>query len=120
MTTFDPRAVATALIREPAREATEPTDQELLITVRRWAIAAGWHWHRVYGWINQPTCGWTVAVEIQDGHLIVTRRSADQMRGQVDQYRADSVRQAVDLLCALDVLPARFSSAYRAALAAHR
>lgn len=158
MKTFDPRAVATEMIRDGRNDidrmavreyleeqgveharvlvedvmeavqsatvlvgwpAAEPTDRQLLVDVRRWAIANGWHWHRTYGWINAPIYqGWTVAVEVLDGQVAVSRQSADQMRGHTDYHRVDSVRQGVDILCALDVLPARFSSAYRAALAA--
>ena len=62
-------------------------------------------------------------VEWDHDELIVRRRPAAEMGaqwpsglGRRERYPVTSVREAVDILVVLAVLPARFSSAYRAAL----
>lgn len=120
-----------ALIAEVRRltapPAAEPTDRQLLVDVRRWAIANGWHltW---LGWANAATVdGATVIVEWYHGELVVSRRnqasgqwSASLFRADQRRHPVDSVREALDILVALGIVPARFSSAYRAALAVTR
>jgi hypothetical protein len=97
---------------------TAPTaDRKLLADVHRWA--------RTYGWTSAGWRGWqnaryedqaTVAVRTNEAGFQVWRKPADapHFTGQPTEYPADSVRQAVDLLVALGILPAQLSSAYTA------
>lgn len=100
------------------------TDRQLLISIRQW-LRDEWWWPGWTGWANaMAEKDATVVVSWDEDELFVRRRSAEQVGriwpagyGRHERYPVTSVRQAVDILCALEVLPARFSSAYRAALA---
>ncbi|WP_431976139.1 hypothetical protein [Micromonospora haikouensis] len=111
-----------------AAPAVEPTDRQLLIAARRWALANGWHltWS---GWANAPIeRDATTVVHWDEDELFVRRRTAAEAGaswplglgglGRRDRYPVRAVREAVDVLVAVGVLPAELSSAYRAALAA--
>lgn len=117
----------------PCRESAEPTDpvapsgitdRELLISIRQWLRDEGW-WLGWTGWTDQfGELASTVIVDWDEDELRVRRRTAEQAGkswpvgyGRHERYPVTSVRQAVDILVVLEVLPARFSSAYRAALA---
>lgn len=103
------------------------TDRQLLADIHRWARVSGWHCTWI-GWANaRVSADATTVVEWDHDELTVRRRpSAEVGRqwpsglgsvGRRERYPVTSVRQAVDFLVALDVLPAQFSSAYRAAVA---
>lgn len=119
------------LPERPYGHAAQPpvdiTDRQLLVDVHQWARANGWRCTWI-GWGNaQISSSATTVVEWDHDELTVRRRPAAEVGqqwpsglgsvGRRDRYPVTSVRQAVDFLVALDVLPARFSSAYRAAVA---
>lgn len=123
----------TALADEFAAETdhadapTEITDRQLLADIHRWARTNGWHCTWI-GWANaQLGREATTVVEWDHDELTVRRRPAAEVGqqwpsglgsvGRGERYPVTSVREAVDILVALDVLPHRFSSAYRAAVA---
>lgn len=120
-------ALIAEIRRLTAPPATEPTERQMLVSVRRWAIANGWHllWS---GWANASFLDdATVLVEWDSEELIVRRRdkagypwAMGLAPDRRDRYPVTSVRQAVDILCALWILPPSFSSAYRVALAVNR
>jgi hypothetical protein len=98
----------------------DPKDRRLLAEVLRWAYSQGWRprhgrtrdwsWRE---WANtqRPERGpWTVIVS-QNWTVGVRWRTATGDR-YPDVY-VDDVTQAVDLLVALRILPAVFSSAFR-------
>lgn len=91
--------------------APATTDRELLVAVRRWARSAGW-W---LGWSGWHSHDGAIVVDWTEGRDEITVRRKGSTLGR--DYPVASVRQAVDILCALDVLPPHLSSAYRAALA---
>jgi hypothetical protein len=99
---------------------TTPTtgaDRRLLADVHRWARTNGWTPADWRGRQNAPTEDQaTIAVRTNEAGFQVWRKTTDapHFTGQPTDYPADSVRQAVDLLAALNILPAQFSSAYQA------
>ncbi|MBM0203228.1 hypothetical protein JNW90_08990 [Micromonospora sp. STR1s_5] len=97
--------------------ASTPTeDRRLLAEVSRWRKAADWT-DSSRGFQNAPfEDGATVAVRPNEAGFQVWRKPADapHFTGQPTEYPAESVREAIDLLVALRVLPAHFSSAYQA------
>ncbi|MEV4846109.1 hypothetical protein AB0K20_23190 [Micromonospora matsumotoense] len=107
--------------QQPTAPAAEPSDRQLLAAAHRWARTHGWRvtWR---GWADGLSDG-TVGVGWEHGELRIWRSYTTP--GSSDRrwptwstdYPVASVRQAVDVLVALDVLPAELSSAYRAAVA---
>ncbi|MEU8264434.1 hypothetical protein AB0C02_27910 [Micromonospora sp. NPDC048999] len=98
------------------------TDRQLLADVRRWARANGWSlsWG---GWVNHRyDSDADIAVDWDDVELRIKRKetypggTGRYWPSRFTDYPVTSVVQAVDILVALDVLPHRFSSAYRAAV----
>lgn len=89
-------------------------DRRLLAEISAWAHASGWtqSWR---GWQNAATDDQaTVVVGHDDGGLRVWRKDARGMFPlRSTDYPADSLREAVDILAAIRVLPVVFSSAYR-------
>lgn len=97
--------------------ATPTSDRQLLAEVHRWARTNGWTWNDVWGWINAPYASdATLTVEWDDNGVITVRTGPVVFRPT--RYPVDTVRQAVDLLVTLDILPAKFASAYRAGVKA--
>lgn len=90
--------------------------RKLLTNVHRWAHTNGWHWHECWGWVNAPYASEaTVGVDWDpDVRTITVRRNDGSGIFRPTTYPTDSVRQAVDLLVAVGILPAQFSSAYAA------
>lgn len=97
-------------------------DRRLLADVHRWLRTNGWTntWR---GWIDGKSlddCRVAVLPQPDDGYdpaVMVTRRRANGYGwGRQRRYDVADVRQAVDLLVALDILPPHFSSAYKAAV----
>ncbi|QDY06128.1 hypothetical protein FJK98_02260 [Micromonospora sp. HM134] len=110
---------------QPTAPAAEPTDRQLLAAVHRWARTHGWTVTWV-GWANAGSASnATIAVAWDDTEVTVYRRPLTEVGrqwyvgvdGHHSRHPVASVRQAVDVLVALDVLPAELSSAYRAAVA---
>ncbi|MFI1195487.1 hypothetical protein ACH4T9_19830 [Micromonospora sp. NPDC020750] len=110
-----------------AAAPVDVTDRQLLADVHRWARTNGWHCTWI-GWANaQLGSDATTVVEWDHDELTVRRRPTAEVgsqwpsgwgsEGRRERYPVTSVRQAVDILVALDVLPAQLSSAYRAAVA---
>ena len=108
--------------------AVELSDRQLLAAVHRWARTHGWHATWI-GWANAPWAGDATAVVEWDHEELTVRRRPDAevgrqwpsglgSVGRSERYPVTSVREAVDLLAALGVLPAELSSAYRAGVAA--
>ncbi|WP_346536991.1 hypothetical protein [Micromonospora sp. DPT] len=88
-------------------------DRQLLADVHRWARTNGWNWHECWGWVNAPYASEaTLAVEWDDAGVLTIRRGPVVFRPT--RYDVDSVRQAIDMLVALDILPAHLSSQYQA------
>ena len=93
---------------------TPTTDRQLLADIHRWARANGWTWNEVWGWINaRYASDASLAVEWDTDRGVLTIRTGPVVF-RAKNYDVDSVRQAVDQLVTLDILPAQFSSAYRA------
>lgn len=122
MTRLDDVRARTAYLIRSLTETVEPTDRQLLVDVRQWALDNGWHllWS---GWANAMFLhDATVLVEWDDEELTVRRRdkagepwAMGLAPDRRDRYPVASVRQAFDILAALGILPPEFSSAYRAA-----
>lgn len=93
-------------------------DRELLADVHRWARTNGWNWHEAWGWVNAHyVSDATLAVEWEDGPLVI-RSGEVLLLLKPKTYPVASVREAVDILVALRILPAHFSSAYEAGVIA--
>ena len=98
------------------QQTTETDGRRLLAEVSKWAHANGWtngewrgymnatYWHEATVMVRPHECGFDVFRTDQGGPIT----------GRPDEYPATSVREAVDLLVALRILPDRFSSAFRA------
>ena len=86
--------------------------RQLLAAIHRWARTNGWNWHECWGWVNARYASEaTLGVEWEDGTVVI-RSGEVLLRSKT--YPVDGVRQAVDLLFALDILPARYTRAYEA------
>ncbi|MET8265972.1 hypothetical protein ABZU92_18495 [Micromonospora arida] len=93
--------------------ATTPIeDRRLLAEVSRWRKDNGWT-NTDFGWVDDLR---TVRVRPNEAGFQVWRKDADapHFTGQPTEYPAESVREAIDMLVALNVLPEGFSSAYKA------
>lgn len=93
------------------------TERELIAAAAQWAKDNGWTSAGWRGWQNaRYEDGATIAVHPNESGFEVWRKDTDtpHFRGMSTDYPADSVRQAVDLLVALGILPAEFSTAYAA------
>ncbi|MBM0277228.1 hypothetical protein [Micromonospora tarensis] len=91
-------------------------DRRLLAEVSRWRKANDWR-DSSRGFQNAPfEDGATVAVRPNEAGFQVWRKPADapHFTGQPTEYPAESVREAIDMLVALRILPPQFSSAYEA------
>ena len=87
-------------------------DRKLLAEVSKWARAYGWVVLRDTGWQNPSRI---IQVDWDErGVWIARRNGTDRMWPAAQLYPATSVRQAVDMLAAIGILPPRFSSAYKA------
>ncbi|MEU7972199.1 hypothetical protein AB0B48_09160 [Micromonospora sp. NPDC049089] len=92
------------------------TDRQQLAEVSRWARIQGW---RVGGWRGYQNAPFedqaTVTVRVNEAGLQVWRKPAGTpyFTGQPTEYPAATVREAVDILAAVGILPPVFSSAYR-------
>ncbi|MCG5460807.1 hypothetical protein MED01_004233 [Micromonospora sp. MED01] len=94
---------------------TSTEDRRLLAEVSRLRRANDWR-DSSRGFQNAPFEDQaTVAVRPNEAGFQVWRKPADapHFTGQPTEYPAESVREAVDLLVALNILPDSFSSAYR-------
>ena len=90
--------------------------RHLIADVHRWARTNGWNWHECWGWVNaRYASNVTLGIDWDSDNSTVTVR-AGQVLLRPTTYPVGSVRQAVDLLVALDILPVQFSSAYEAGL----
>ncbi|MFE9192022.1 hypothetical protein ACFYL6_20695 [Micromonospora sp. NPDC007208] len=107
------------VITDPAFPGFAPGEHRgLLANVRTWARTNGWASHRDTGWQNPDR---TIQVDWDEHGLSIGRRiSADRMWPTPRLYPASSVRQAVDFLVALYILPMKFSSAYESGVKAGR
>lgn len=100
----------------------DPKDRRLLGEVLRWARSQGWRPtrtrrlpHLARGWTDAPA-DWRFAPEEGANSVVVGRPGLSVHRpgwSAPATVPIDSVTQAVDLLVALRVLPAVFSSAFR-------
>ena len=85
--------------------------RHLLADVHRWARTNGWNWHECWGWVNaRYASDATLGIDWDNGTVTVR---AGQVLLRPTTYPVGSVRQAVDMLVALDILPASFARAYR-------
>lgn len=95
-------------------------ERDLIVAARRWARANGWELHHWRGAINATyDSDATLTINVTDGMVCLWRKRDDgtwPLRS-VD-HAVESVRQGVDLLCALGVLPAWMSSQWQAGLTA--
>ena len=98
---------------------TPSTDRKLLADVHRWARTNGWTWNSAWCWQNATyATEATLAVEWDlDARTVIVRRG-DGVVFRPTTYPADTVREAVDLLVAIGILPARFARAYQAGVTA--
>ncbi|MFE7874735.1 hypothetical protein ACFUYE_30845, partial [Micromonospora humida] len=95
-----------------ALPAVEPTDRQLLAATHRWARTNGWTWHDWHGWINRPyITDATTAVDWDAVEIVVRRRVPGGAAWMSSRHEVTSVVQAVDVLVALEVLPAELSGA---------
>jgi hypothetical protein len=85
-------------------------ERALLREVLRWARAEGVRLDGASRWTSPPPHRWGVDFVSGDEYLMIWRRG--QNTGK--DYFVVDVAEAVDVLCALDILPPRFSTAYRA------
>lgn len=96
-------------------------ERELLAAVHRWARTNGWTPHRL-GWANaELPADATLAIRHDAGMYglaIYHREPGGVWPTSGTYWPVDSVRQAVDVLCALGVLPAWLSSQWHAGLTA--
>jgi hypothetical protein len=84
-----------------------PAEQGLLLAVFRWARTEGVERYTLAGTLTWGTDQWRV---LRLGYgLLVTRGAASP-----DIYYAKDLPEAVDLLASLGVIPAKFSTSYRA------
>jgi hypothetical protein len=98
-------------------EAMTDAERSLLLALFRWAwgqgvLNVGWAknpiWRRVH-------TGPTVALDRRHAaDSIQVQRPGDPRGTRLDDYPVRTVAEAVDILAALNVIPARFSTAYRA------
>ncbi len=85
------------------------SDRRLLAEVHHWARVNGWS-PRSRGWTNPDD---TTAVTWDEGEVRVWRRQRPNLYPTwPTMYPVESIRQAVDLLVALGILPAELSSVY--------
>ncbi|MGK5737237.1 hypothetical protein [Micromonospora sp. URMC 103] len=97
--------------------ASTATDRQLLAAVSAWAHENGW---TEAGWRGYKNAryedGATIAVRPNEAGFEVWRKTSDtpHFRGMSADYPATTVREAVNLLVALEILPAEFSAAYEA------
>ena len=85
--------------------------RHLIADVHRWARTNGWNWHECWGWVNaRYASDATLGIDWDNGTVTVR---AGQVLLRPTTYPVGSVRQAVDMLVALDILPASFARAYR-------
>jgi hypothetical protein len=99
------------------------TDRQLLAEVSRWARANNWSPAEWRGFKNAAFEDQaTIAVRVNEAGFQVWRKTsaAPRFTGQPTDYPASSVRQAVDFLVALRILPVKFSSVYEAGVRAGR
>ncbi|MET7867943.1 hypothetical protein [Micromonospora taraxaci] len=94
--------------------STSTEDRRLLAEVSRWRKDNGWgrDCRGVYTSADR-----TFGVDIcdgRDGMAAGFRIMRGLLLTKPTEYPAETVREAIDMLVALNVLPARFSSAYRA------
>ncbi|MEU4779227.1 hypothetical protein [Micromonospora sp. NPDC023633] len=93
---------------------TTGADRRLLANISRWRKANGWT-RNLRGFLVNPDR--TLGVDISDGSDGMGT-GFRLMRGDLlhkpTDYPADSIRQAVDLLAALGILPPHLSSQYAA------
>lgn len=100
---------------------TQPPDAQLdhddrtrlvLAAAHRWARTTGWQ--RTYrGWRNNDR-GLGVAWDHDEVSVWRRHPRLDRWPSWPVTYRVFTVRQAIDVLCAVDVLPNHLSSAYKA------
>lgn len=94
--------------------AADLTDRQLLAAVHRWARTNGWTVSSIRGWIN-ASCSKdaTLAIGWDATALLIYRRQDTPPHYwpmYAETYPARSVREAVDILCALRILPGHLSS----------
>lgn len=102
----------------PAGPAT--TDRALIVDAHRWARYHGWVPYGRHGWTDPAgitTNGRAGTAVTWDEDSITVYRRRSEWAWDERTYRVASVREAVDILVAVDVLPAQMSSAYRTAQA---
>ena len=92
----------------------EQTDRCLFADISKWAHAAGWRNAGWRGWQNaRYEDEATVVVRLNETGFEVWRKNGEShFTGRPMEYPAATVREAVDLLAALRILPPQFSSAY--------
>lgn len=88
-----------------------PAERALLLALFRWAWGAGWinvGYRNAPIWRNPSGGPWVGMQKDHPGVIGVVGNEGEE------SYRAASISQAVDILAALDIIPARFSTAYAA------
>lgn len=87
-------------------------ERALLVAAMRWARAEdrvervnGYEWTRH----GLPTLRWSVAWEDPESPKLTIWRG----RTTAKEYWVEDIPEAIDVLCALGILPPRFSTAYR-------
>jgi len=90
-------------------------ERALLLQVSRWARAEGVRLDGAMRWTSPPPHRWGVdwwgENEPDDATpMVVWRKGTSTGKS----YWVASIAEAVDVLCALGILPARFSTSYRA------
>jgi hypothetical protein len=87
-------------------------ERALLREVLAWGRAEGVRLDGASRWTSPPPHRWGVDFVPGDEYLLIWRLGQNTGKS----YFVDSVAEAVDVLCALSILPPRFSTAYRAAI----
>lgn len=94
--------------------------RDLLVNINRWRRRQDWTWGHIRGLVNAKltreatiAVDWLPADENSQGFTVTRRERAGSSWPVPDFYRAVSIRQAVDLLVVLDVLPLAFSSQWQ-------
>lgn len=87
-----------------------PEFAEAVAPVVRWALENGWE-HDVYP--SHYRCDEVRVVADETGWVLVNDFNDAGFTRGLARFRGDSPQQAIDVLAALGVLPARFSSQWR-------
>ncbi|MDH6460158.1 hypothetical protein M2302_000309 [Micromonospora sp. A200] len=83
-----------------------PTERQLIVEINQWRKRHGW-FDTNLGWVDPNH---TIRIRPQEWGFDLWHRVDGKWQQLEDRYAAFTVRQAVDTLVALDVLPDKFHS----------